>query len=109
VRLQWGVGLCGSRLRDAVRACECVLLSTPPPFSSPRHVLDRWGVQVELMYAKFQAGIWEALAKRYPEVDMAQVGLACDCVPCNAPASLRTCVRKPCGAVLARASCHNRA
>jgi hypothetical protein len=25
------------------------------------------------MYAKFQAGIWEALAKRYPDVDIALV------------------------------------
>jgi hypothetical protein len=30
-------------------------------------------LQVELMYAKFQAGIWEALSKRYTDVDMAQV------------------------------------
>ncbi len=28
---------------------------------------------MELMYAKFQAGIWEALSKRYTDVDMAQV------------------------------------
>ena len=27
-------------------------------------------IQVELMWQKFGAGIWEALAKKYPEIDM---------------------------------------
>jgi hypothetical protein len=29
--------------------------------------------QVELMWQKFGAGIWEALAKRYPDIDMNSV------------------------------------
>ena len=33
---------------------------------------DKMG-QVELMWQKFGAGIWEALAKRYPDIDMNSV------------------------------------
>ncbi len=44
--------------------------------------------QVELMWNKFGAGIWEALAKRYAEVNMAEVrrsssGCCCCCCWCG--------------------------
>jgi hypothetical protein len=32
-----------------------------------------WPLQVELMWQKFGAGIWQALSTRYASVDMAQV------------------------------------
>jgi hypothetical protein len=40
-------------------------------------------VQVELMWQKFGAGIWEALSKRYTDIDMNEV---------SCPQSL-TCIR----------------
>ena len=40
--------------RDGTHGAECVVVI----------------IQVELMWQKFGAGIWEALAKKYPEIDM---------------------------------------
>ena len=40
---------------------------------------DKMG-QVELMWQKFGAGIWEALSKRYTDVDMNEVCVLCVCV-----------------------------
>ena len=38
------------------------------------------GTQVELMWQKFGAGIWEALAKKYLEIDMNDVSsMSCQC------------------------------
>ena len=39
---------------------------------------DKMG-QVELMWQKFGAGIWEALSKRYTDVDMNEVCVLCLC------------------------------
>ncbi len=43
----------------------------------PHDYLSVLSVQVELMWQKFGAGIWEALSKRYTDIDMNEV---CDIV-----------------------------